>query len=157
MTRIQTELDAITRAEQPLRELEATLEAELKDAEGQRPTPTTHNRPFELRQAIRHVREGVAANEATDPRVWAALHSEEMRAFHFRAPGLAPLARLRAKLEAEQHAASHPPSPEPVAQYRFTGKPWTKVAGRRLAPGEVVQLSQQAAARWRDQLEPVTD
>lgn len=40
---IQTELDTIFNAEKPLRELEATLVAELAEAERQRLTPTTRN------------------------------------------------------------------------------------------------------------------
>ena len=153
---IQTELDAITRAEQPLLQLETTLKAELAAAEAPRPTPTTHNRPFELRQAIRHLHEGVSASEGTDPRVWKVLHSEEMAAFHFRAPGLAPLARLRAKLLAEQDKASHPPESPPVFTFRYTGEPWKKVAGARRHAGELIQLTEEQASRWLTVLQNVS-
>lgn len=155
--KIQFELDDITRAEQPLRELEAVLEAELAAAESQRPTPTTHNRPHELRTTLRQLRQGMFANEGTDPRVWAALHSEEMQAFRFRSPGLAPLERLRAKLLAEQEAAANPPVPPPVFQFRYTGEPWKKVAGARRQTGDLIQLTQEAASRWASVLEPVNE
>ena len=154
--RTEIDLDAIASAEKPLLELETTLKAELAVVERQRPTPTTHNRPFELRQAIRHLRDGAVAQEATDPRVWAVLHSEEMGAFHFRAPGLAPLARLRAKLLAEQDKASHPPEPPPVFTFRYTGEPWKKVAGARRHAGELIQLTEEQASRWLTVLQNVS-
>ena len=154
---IQTELDAIARAEQPLLQLEATLEAELAEAERQRPTPTTHNRPFDLRKALWHLREGLSRNDGTDPRVWRVLTSEEIQAFRFRSPGLAALARLKAKLLAEQEKAIHPPEAPPVFTFRYTGEPWKKVAGARRQAGELIQLTQEEAARWTGVLEPVTE
>ena len=154
---IQTELEAIANAEKPLRELETTLEAELAAAERERPTPTTHNRPFDLRKALWHLREGLSHNDGTDPRVWKAVTSEEMRAFRFRSPGLAPLERLQAKLLAEQEKANHQPAAPPVLTFRYTGQPWQKVAGARRAPGEVIQLTQEAASRWSAVLEPVVE
>jgi hypothetical protein len=148
----------IDRAEQPLRELEATLVAELKEAESQRPTPTTHLQPHRLRETLRQLRTGVHPNEGVDPRLWVVLNSPEMALFRFRAPGLAPLARLRAKLIAQQEAATNPPRKPPLLKFRYTGPAWKfKVAGARHNTGDVIQLTQEAAAQYADKLEPMRD
>jgi len=149
------DIDAAT---PPLRDLEATLEAELKAAESQKPTPTTRNLPFELRTTLRQLRDGLSFNEGTDPRVWAVLNSEQMQRFRFRAPGLAPLDRLRAKLLAEQQAAENPPVASPLLKFRYTEPPWKfKVAGGRWNTGDVLQLTADAARAYGDKLEPVRD
>jgi hypothetical protein len=147
----------IDAAEKPLLDLQATLEAELKQAESQRPTPTTHNRPFELRMTLRQLREGASFNDAMDQRLWDVLTSEPVKRLRLRAPGLASLTRLRAKL-AEQEAAKNPPAAEPVAKYRYTGPPWKfKIGGGRHNTGDIVQLTQEAATKHADQLEAVKD
>jgi hypothetical protein len=143
----------IDAAEVPLRELETTLEKELALAESQRPTPTTHNRPFELRMALRQLREGASFNDGMDQRLWDVLTSEPVKRLRLRAPGLASLTRLRAKL-AEQEAPK--PEPEPLSKYRYTGEPWKfKIGGGRWNTGDVLQLTAEVAARWPDKLELV--
>ncbi len=104
---ITGELEAIVAAEKPLRELEAELEAELQELESRRRTAANYLLPSQLRETLRQVRSGVSlTNEGVDARLWAILNTEQMRRFQFRAPGLAPLARLRERLIAEQQAAN---------------------------------------------------
>jgi hypothetical protein len=154
---ITIELEAIAVAEKPLRDLETTLEAELREAESQRPTPTTHLRPHRTRETLRQLRVGVNPNEGIDARLWSVLNTPAMQRFRFRSPGLAPLARLKAKLLAEQEAANNPPPPVPLLKFRYTGAMWGKVAGKRHATGDIIQLTQEAASPYADKLELVVD
>ena len=149
-------LEDIAAAEQPLLALEATLETELKLLESRPRTPADYLRPAQLREALRQLREGASLGEGMDARLWAVLSTEQMRRFRFRAPGLAPLRRLRDRLLAEQQAAAEPQPVAPVLNFRYTGPPWKfKVAGARRNTGDVVQLSEEVAVHWADKLEPV--
>lgn len=152
---IDDELKAVAAAETPLRQLEAELEAELKEALAQRPTPQNHNRPFDLRETLRQLRQGVPLGQGMAPRLYAVLKSEQMARFRFRTPGLGPLVRLRERLLQEQRALAAPAVVPVLFEYRYTGKPWGKVAGQRRQTGDVLQLTEEQSALWASVLEPV--
>ena len=148
------ELDAIAAAEQPLRELAATLEAELKELESRRRTAFDFDHPGHIRQTLRQLEQGVSLGTGMDPRLYALLSAPGMARFRFRAPGLAPLARLRAKLLAAEQV---PAEPGPLLKFRYIGPKWkhSLVQGEWLQPGDVVELTAQSAAQSPHRFEPV--
>jgi hypothetical protein len=152
---IDDQLREIAAALEPLRALEATLEAELQKAKSQRPTPMTHNDAFRIGETLRQLRQGVPMGEGIDQRLYDVLNTKELRRFKFHTPGLASLLRLRDRLLAEQRATADPPPAPELLEWRYTGEPWGKVAGARRQTGDVLRLSADVAARWADKLEPV--
>ena len=108
------------------------------------------------RDTLRQLRRGVPLGEGMDLRLYQLLSSEQLRRFRFHSPGLAPRLRLRDRLLAEQQAAAQPAEGPVLLNYRYTGPPWFKVAGARRNTGDVIQLSEEAAAPWSDKLELVS-
>ena len=128
----------------------------LRDAESRLPTAATYNDRYRVRESLRQLRQGVPLSEGMTPRLWELSSSPGMRRFHFAAPGLAPLLRLREQLVAEQRAATAPPpAGAELKSFRYTGPPWEKVAGARRNTGDVIALSDEAARRWATVLELV--
>ena len=83
-----------------------------------------------------------------DPRLWDLLNTPAIRRHRFYAPDIEPLVRKRDQLMALQAATANPAPAAPLLAYRYTGLPWGKVAGQRRQAGDVIQLSEQEAARW---------
>jgi hypothetical protein len=153
-------LEDIEAALQPLHQLEATLEAELRDLESRRRTPYDFNHPADVRQSLRQLREGAAlAVEGVETRVFEVLNTPEMRRFHLAAPGIAPLLRLRDRLIAQEQAEKEQADKaQRMGKYRYIGPPWKHaITSEPLKPGDVVALSELYAEQYPHRFEPVGD
>jgi hypothetical protein len=139
----------------PLHALEATLEAELHALESCRPTAANYNDAFRLRETLRQLRQGVPLAEGMDPRLYQLLSSEGMRRFHFRATGLAPWCACAPVCWPSSRRPPSPACPAGAAVSIYGAAVEVQIAGARRNTGDLVQLSEEAAARWADKLEPV--
>jgi hypothetical protein len=132
---------------------------DAKRREGLRLTGQEDGAERDLRRTLRQLDEGVEPSEGVDRELWVALSSLEVKRLGFRTPGLAPLRRLLARVQADlqrraAEAAEDAAQPWPRPFRLRPGYRYVVTAGRELRPGEVVLLSKSSYAACSDRFDP---
>jgi hypothetical protein len=147
------DIDAV---EEPLMALRDDVLARIQALDaivGRRPTAKEREEHQSLENTLRQIEEGTEPGEQVDADLDEILMRAKMRAFRFRAPGLAPLRRLRESRQAERAALASRQQPWP-RPFRYVG-PIGKHQqnGAFVQPGDIVELNESQASAFADRFE----